>query len=450
VHREAEKHFSCGKDSRQTDQDAACRLSDPSRNLQQAQPQRIELSPAQRVGVSHDLMVQGMKETIGGRVQEQTEKVGLEAGTGESIRLQRDPGSCPDSAGSGRSSRCHTCQQVLIQSVAVVGLVPDQPLRRALGKSALKSVFDKSYLAPGSIFDTYGDRKTIAVCDCHDLGPLALLGFSDTEPPFLAGANVPSIKASDRSMSPRASKSSAKARRIFSTVPSFTHCWKLRWQVWYDGYLSGRSFQGAPVRNTQRIPLRTSRVLRHGRPRPSLRRGGWGISGYNNCHCSSVRSMEEMIHLMILLSGTKLRQWATLLTTLFPIYEMVSRDVAAVSADHPLRFMVLSEEIRRVGPEWPTTVEALNGLNPEVVQHDPLTSDLVDRHVERTNATTHGLLERPQGISEIGQCVRLQLETRDSAGYRIHVDANNCRAEATGFDNGRSSAHEGIKDGDRL
>lgn len=39
-------------------------------------------------------------------------------------------------------------QQVLVQSVAVVGLVSDQPLRRALGKSTLKSVFDKSYLAP--------------------------------------------------------------------------------------------------------------------------------------------------------------------------------------------------------------------------------------------------------------------------------------------------------------
>jgi hypothetical protein len=107
---------------------------------------------------------------------------------------------------------------------------------------------------------------------------------------------VPSMKASDRSMSPRSSKSWARACRIFSTVPSCAHCWKRRWQVWYGGYLSGRSFQGAPVRNTQRIPLRTSRAGRHGRPRPSLRRGGFGINGSNNCHCSSVRSIEEMIH----------------------------------------------------------------------------------------------------------------------------------------------------------
>jgi hypothetical protein len=142
----------------------------------------------------------------------------------------------------------------------------------------------------------YGDRKTSAVCDCHDLGTLAPLGFPDAEPPFLAGTKVPSTKASERSMPPRLSRSSAKARKIFSIVPSRTHPWNRRWHVWYEGYLSGRSFQGAPVRSTQRIPLRTSRDGRQGRPRPSLRRGSSGIKGFNSCHCSSVRSMAAMIH----------------------------------------------------------------------------------------------------------------------------------------------------------
>jgi len=187
-------------------------------------------------------------------------------------------------------------QQLLVQTVAVVGLVSDQPLGRILEKSTLKSVLDKSYLAPRSTLDTYGDRKTRAVCDCHDLGPLALLRFPDAEPPFLAGAKVPSMKASDRSIFPRSSKSSASARSIFSIVPSSTHCWNRRWQVWYDGYLLGRSFQRAPVRNIQRMPLRTSRVSRQGRPRPSLRRGGFGITGSNSRHCSSVMPIEEMIH----------------------------------------------------------------------------------------------------------------------------------------------------------
>ena len=217
------------------------------------------------------------------------------------------------------------CQQMLVQRVTVVSLVSDQPVRIALEKSTFKSVLDKSHFAPRSTFDAYGDRKTRAVCDGHDLGPLALLGFPDTEPPFLAGANVPSMKASDRSMPPRASKSSARARRIFSTVPSCTHCWKRRWQVWYDGYLSGRSFQGAPVRRTQRIPLRTSRALRQGRPRPSLRRGGLGINGSNNCHCSSVRSMEEMIHSQDPLVQYQVATMGDFIASPFPIYEMASR-----------------------------------------------------------------------------------------------------------------------------
>jgi hypothetical protein len=137
----------------------------------------------------------------------------------------------------------------------------------------------------------YGDRKTSAVCDCHDLGPLAPLGFPDTEPPFLAGTKVPSTKASDRSMPPRLSRSSAKVSRIFSIVPSRTHRWNLRWQVWYGGYLSGRSFHGAPVRSTQRMPFRISRESRQGRPRPSPRRGRAGIEGSSSFHCSSVRSI---------------------------------------------------------------------------------------------------------------------------------------------------------------
>lgn len=196
--------------------------------------------------------------------------------------------------------------KLLIQSVAVVSLIANQPLRLSVEKSRLKSILDKSYFVPRSTLDTYGDRKTRAVCDCHDLGPLAPLGFADTEPPFLAGAKVPSMKASVRSIPPRRSKSSAKARKMFSMTPWLLQSWNRRWQVWYGGYLSGRYFQGAPVRRIQRIPSRTSRESRQGRPRPSLRRGGTGINGSNSFHCSSVRSMEAMIHIQDTLVHTQM------------------------------------------------------------------------------------------------------------------------------------------------
>lgn len=113
--------------------------------------------------------------------------------------------------------------QFRVQLIAVVSLVANQPLRLEFKEPTIKSLFDKSYFVRGSTFDMYGDRKTMAVCDCHDLGPLAPLGFPDAEPPFLAGTKVPSTKASDRSIPPRLSRSSAKARRIFSIVPSRTH-----------------------------------------------------------------------------------------------------------------------------------------------------------------------------------------------------------------------------------
>lgn len=57
-------------------------------------------------------------------------------------------------------------------------------------------------------------------------------------------------------------------------------------------YLSGRSAQGAPVLNTHRMPLMTERRLFQGRPQPSDRVLGFGISGSRVFHCSSVKSRE--------------------------------------------------------------------------------------------------------------------------------------------------------------
>jgi IS5 family transposase len=39
--------------------------------------------------------------------------------------------------------------------------------------------------------DPSGDRKTVAVCDCHDLGALAALGFPNARAPFLAPLKAP-------------------------------------------------------------------------------------------------------------------------------------------------------------------------------------------------------------------------------------------------------------------
>ena len=112
-----------------------------------------------------------------------------------------------------------------------------------------------------------GDRKTIAVCHCHDLGPFPTFRRSNVRTPLFAPAKVASIKHSDRSIFPLLRKSSAKAFKSVSITPSATHFWNHRWQVWYEGYREGRSFQGAPVRIIQRMPFKTSLGFRAGRPR---------------------------------------------------------------------------------------------------------------------------------------------------------------------------------------
>jgi hypothetical protein len=133
-----------------------------------------------------------------------------------------------------------------------------------------------------------GERKTRAVCHCHELRALAPLGLSHVEAPFLAATNVPSIKHSLRSSSPRVRRSSAKTSSTSLSAPDLTHCWNLRWQVWYGGNLSGKSFHRAPLLSIQKIPSITSRVSRQGRPLPSSRRGSSGSRGSMIDHCSSV------------------------------------------------------------------------------------------------------------------------------------------------------------------
>ena len=178
-----------------------------------------------------------------------------------------------------------------VQDVTVVRFVADEPIGKMFGPSRVKGLVDQRYLVGRSAGHVDGERKTMAVCDRHDLAALAPFGFPDLAPPFLAPVKEPSMKASDRSSLPRCSKSPANTLRILANAPARVHCWNRRWQVWYGGYRSGRSFQGAPVRKTHKMPLSTSRGSRAGRPRPPGFRRIGGTSGSIRRHCSFVRSM---------------------------------------------------------------------------------------------------------------------------------------------------------------
>jgi hypothetical protein len=159
-----------------------------------------------------------------------------------------------------------------IQQVRVICLIADQSFGLLVGKSLDESFSNKGDFMRRSRLCIDGDRKTRAICHCHSRSTLAPLGLSDFRPPFLATMKVPSIKHSDKSNSPRLRRSSAKVSKRRASRPSFTHCWNLRWQVWYGGKRSGKSHQRAPERRIHGTPFKTSRSGRRGLPRAGTAR----------------------------------------------------------------------------------------------------------------------------------------------------------------------------------
>jgi len=180
-------------------------------------------------------------------------------------------------------------RQLFVERIAVISLVADQSSWSLVGKARKQSLLDKSDFMRRSTFRVDGERKTKAICHCHELRAFAPLGFSHSEAPFLATTKVPSIKHSDKSKPPRVCKSSARASKTRRSVPSLHHSWNRRWQVWYGGNLPGRSHHRAPERRIQSTPFSTSRSSRRGRPRV------WTASVLSKNdsikdHCSSVNS----------------------------------------------------------------------------------------------------------------------------------------------------------------
>jgi hypothetical protein len=118
-------------------------------------------------------------------------------------------------------------------------------------------------------------RNTFAVDHHHPLCSLSLLGWSDAEPPFLAGAKLPSAKHSDHSSICFLSSSPRNDRHAFNHTSCPSHSRNRRQHVVGEGNLSGRSFHRAPLRRTHKIPSKTSRLgMGFGPPRAEALGGG--------------------------------------------------------------------------------------------------------------------------------------------------------------------------------
>jgi len=184
--------------------------------------------------------------------------------------------------------------QLLVQFITVISFVTNDFVREMFQKTGLQRLLNQRYFMRLSTGCVNGDRKTKSVCEAHNFGAFAFFGFAHTDAPFLAGAKVPSINPSLRSIPPRSLRSWANPDRILAKTPDSVHFWNRRWQVLFGGYRSGRSPQGAPVLKIQRMPSSTARPSCGGRPDFPGWALGFGIESAIRCHCSFVRSMNHI------------------------------------------------------------------------------------------------------------------------------------------------------------
>lgn len=145
---------------------------------------------------------------------------------------------------------------------------------------------NKGHFMRGCRGNGASQRNTFAVDHHHPLRSFAPFGFSNPKAPFFAGAKLPSMKASSQSNKDFSSRSAKNLRHTSSQTPSSSHSRNRRQHVEGLGYLLGKSFQRAPVLNTQRIPSKTCRLSAWGRPTRPFR--GFGSSGSILLHCSSL------------------------------------------------------------------------------------------------------------------------------------------------------------------
>ena len=118
--------------------------------------------------------------------------------------------------------------QALVERIAVVSFVADQSRGSLLEESSLEGGFDERDFIWPSAGQVHGDRKTMAVCNCHDFAAFPALGGTHCRAPFFAPLKLASMNDSLRSSLPRSRKSSASFCSKCVSFPERSHCWKRR------------------------------------------------------------------------------------------------------------------------------------------------------------------------------------------------------------------------------
>jgi len=116
----------------------------------------------------------------------------------------------------------------LVEGIAVVSAVADHAFGGFGKESLVKSGFDEPCFMRRSAGHVHGERKTMAVRDCHDFAAFAAFCRADTRAPFFAPLKLASMKDSLRSSFPRSRKSSASFCSKRVSNPLRCQCWKRR------------------------------------------------------------------------------------------------------------------------------------------------------------------------------------------------------------------------------
>src|SRR5437867_6564914 len=182
------------------------------------------------------------------------------------------------------------------QGIAVVAPIGDQTIRvaprptrsmRPCHGDGGEGLLEERDLRRGRRVQVCSQRSTRAIDQKHPLRTFASLCLPDLEPPFFAGAKLPSAKHSSQRSFSRSFKSARKARHRLSSVSSCSQVKRRRQQVVGLPYLRGSSLQGAPVHKIQRMPSKHFRSSARGRPPRGF--GGWaGRCSLRRAHCTSV------------------------------------------------------------------------------------------------------------------------------------------------------------------
>lgn len=178
-----------------------------------------------------------------------------------------------------------------IMRITVVGAVSNEASWSCFRKPLCNRLFHQGDFAWRSTGYMDGDRKRANIRNCHDFTAFSAFGRTNTQPPFLALANVPSIKHSSSVKSPRRSRSSASIRSASSNTPRATHSWYRRCAVRYEPYFSGNSLHCAPVFKIHSTPSKTFRSSTRFRPRGSSELGRLNREAIAS-HCIAVKYIQ--------------------------------------------------------------------------------------------------------------------------------------------------------------